>query len=537
MPRLPRNVGWLAVPGMAAAWPVLVIAGNNPGEFGLADLVVATFFAALSGLACAAIASAITRRVVTASLGGVVLVAAMYGPLLIRQLRWGQWLGMYAYGPTVPLLILLITLLLLSRLRASGERVRPALPPVTLAVATLVLLATVQAAGSLRRAMPPTASMPVPVAPAPDSLPDIYLIVLDEYAASRVTRQLLAFDNREFQDSLRTFGFRIPTATWSNYSFTAASIASMLDMRHVDEVAGRAGRDRSLVPLNNIIAGNAAFTLARSLGYRIIFVPSSGFEGTQSHPAAHRTLGPDTLVEWFAEHATSPLAVEVAKLSVIGSALKAARVRFGSPWRELGPFRGLREAVTEPGPKFVFAHAMMTHQPYQFTSECDWATLDRPMYGLPGYRAQMECSNRHVLDIVEDILASNRPSVILLQSDHGSSVLGGFILPDARTASAAQVAERLGAFSAYRLPDGSILSDTITPVNLLRLVFNRYLGTALGPQSNDAFFSVLGRTYDFVPVDMRALADTSMLARTDPGSGVMARRPLDRSRALSDASQ
>ncbi|MGH7638145.1 MAG: hypothetical protein ACREOK_10890, partial [Gemmatimonadaceae bacterium] len=511
-------------PALAAIWPVLFLAGNNPGEFVFADLVVVTFLAALSGLACAAIVAAMTHRVAVAALGGVVLVAAMYAPALLNPLRQTNWLGMYAYGPTVPLLILLMALLLLSRLRAAGERVRPALVPVTLALGTLVLLATAQAARSLRRAMPAMASTPAPVAAAPDSLPDIYLIVLDEYAAARVTSQLIAFDNREFQDSLRTLGFRIPTATWSNYSFTAASIASMLDMRHIDDVAGRAGRDRSLVPLNNIIARNAAFTLARSHGYRIVFVPSSGFEGTRSHPAAERTLGPDTPLEWLAEHATSPLAVEMAKLSVIGSALKAARVRLGSPWREMGPFRRLREAVTEPGPKFVFAHAMMTHQPYQFTADCDWATLNSSVFGLAGYRAQIECTNRQLLDIVEDILASARPSVILLQGDHGSSVLGGLILDDPRTASAAQVAERLDAFSAYRLADGSALPDTITPVNLLRLVFNRYLGTALPLQSNNAYFSVLGRTYDFVPVDMRALADSAKLVRTDAGSGVLARR-------------
>ena len=531
-PWLSRSAGWLAVPVLAATWPVFVIAGGNPGEFGLADLVVATCLAALSGLACAALAAVITRRIAAASLGGVVLVAAMYAPLLLRQLRLGQWLGSHAYGPTVPLLIVLITLVLLSRLRAAGERLRPALPPVMLALATLVLLATVQAARSLRRGTPATAPMPAPVAAASDSLPDIYLIVLDEYAASRITRQLIAFDNREFQDSLRTRGFRIPTATWSNYAFTAASIASMLDMRHIDEVAESSGTRRSLVPLNNIIAENAAFALARSRGYRIIFVPSSGFEGTRSYPAADRTLGPETPAEWFAEHATSPLAVEVARLSVIGSALKTVGVRLGSPWRVIGPFRRLREAVHEPGPKFVFAHAMMTHQPYQFTSDCDWATLDRPVYGLPGYRAQMECTNLQLLDIVEDILASSRPSVILLQGDHGTSVLGGLILDDPRTASAAQVAERLGAFSAYRLPDRSALPDTITPVNLLRLVFNRYLGTALALQPNHAFFSVFGRTYDFVPVDMRALADSVTSVRTDPGSGVVERRQGDRSQAL-----
>ncbi len=75
------------MPALAATWPVLFLAGNNPGEFGLADLVVATFLAALSGLACAAIAAATTRRIAAASLGGVVLLAAMYAPLLLRQWR------------------------------------------------------------------------------------------------------------------------------------------------------------------------------------------------------------------------------------------------------------------------------------------------------------------------------------------------------------------------------------------------------------------------------------------------------------------
>ena len=160
MPRLPRSAGWLLVPALAATWPALFLAANNPGEFGLADLAVATFLAALSGLACAGAAAAVTGRIAPASLGGVVLVAAMYSPLLLRQLRQGQWLGLYAYGPAVPLLLLLITLLVLSRLRAAGDLVRPALMPVALAIATLVLFATVQASGSRRRAMPAMPAMP-----------------------------------------------------------------------------------------------------------------------------------------------------------------------------------------------------------------------------------------------------------------------------------------------------------------------------------------------------------------------------------------
>ena len=430
--RPPRSAGWLAVPALAAMWPVLFVAGNNPGEFSAADLVVAAALAAVSGLVCAAVAAAVTRRVAPATIGGVTLVAAMYAPPLIRQLRQGHWLGAQAHGPVVPVLIALIVVFALLRLRAAGDRARPAVLPVALAVGTLVLLGGLQAANSIRRSIPSApARAEDRVVGAADSLPDIYLIVLDQYATSEVMRALFQFDNREFEDSLRALGFRIPKATWSNYAFTAATIASMLDMRHVDGVADSAGSARSLVPLNRIIARNTAFSLARTRGYRIVFVPSSHFEGTRSHSAADRAMGPGGIGEWIGEHAASPLAIEVAKLSVIGSGLTAARVRLGSPWRVLAPFRRLRESVNEPGPKFVFGHAMMTHQPFLFTASCKWARARRPEYAS-SYREQIECTNRQVLEIVARILASGRPSVVLLQSDHGTSMLGGRSLHDPR---------------------------------------------------------------------------------------------------------
>lgn len=520
MSRLPRDAPWLAVPALAATWPVLVVAGHNPGEFSVGDLVAACILAAVSGFACAAVALTITRRIAPAMLGGVALVASMYAPVLITQLRYGQWLGTQAHGPMVPALLASILVLLFVRLRRMGDTSRPALLPVTLSIATLFLFAAIQAARSLQRSMPAMAP-PVSqrVTAAADSLPDIYLIVLDQYATSEIMKGVFTFDNHEFEDSLRALGFRIPLVTWSNYAFTAASIASLLDMRHVDSIARHAGAERSLVPLNNVIARNAAFALARSRGYRIVFVPSSDYEGTRTHPAADRWIGPASIGERIGEHVTSPLAIEVAKLSVIGSALTAARVRLGSPWRVMGPFRRLHEAVDEPGPKFVFGHAMMTHQPFLFTRHCEWARLHRPEYAA-SYRAQIECTNRQVLSIVSRIRQRGRPSVILLQSDHGTSMLGGRSLKDPRTASAAQVAERLGAFNAYYLPDGSALPDTITPVNLLRLVFSRYLDTSFALLPNDAYQSVVSRTYDFVPVDRQTLTDPARLSRRDAGSGV-----------------
>lgn len=517
-----RTALHLVAPVALAAWPVLFVAGSNPGEFGALDLVVALGLAAFTGIACAAVALAATGRPAPAALGGTVLVAGLYSPVLVHKLRDTSLLGIHAYGPLLPTLIALVVLLVLVRLRRAGDAVTPVLKPLSLAVATLVALAGFQSLRTVLRMREVQAATPPPPRAAADTTkPDIYVIVLDQYASTPVMRHILGIDNRAFEDSLRALGFRIPAASWTNYSFTAASVASMLEMNHVThakDVAAREGELTTLMPYNRMIAYNAAFDTARTHGYRIVFVPSPDFAGTRSSPGADRVLGPETGRERLTDHATSPLVIEVAKLSVIGKALAMGTVQLGSRWRQLAPFRGLELAVDEPSPKFVFGHTMVTHEPFVFSATCGRTQVVRRGF-VDVYRDQVQCANLQVLRTVRRILASGRPSVIVLQGDHGPSVLEGRYLERPEDASAAQVAEQLGAFSAYRLPDGGVLADTITPVNVLRLVFNRHLGTRMPPVPNDAFYSTVEGKYEFAPVDLKAVTDFEHLSR-ERGSGI-----------------
>jgi hypothetical protein len=96
------------------------------------------------------------------------------------------------------------------------------------------------------------------------------------------------------------------------------------------------------------------------------------------------------------------------------------------------------------------------------------------------------------LATVRRILARSRiPPVILLQGDHGTDFL--------RWANPAHVRERSGAFGAYYLPDGGARSwpDTVTPVNLFRLVFDTYFGTDLPLLSNAVYPSTESAPYVF----------------------------------------
>jgi hypothetical protein len=389
-------------------------------------------------------------------------------------------------------------------------------------VGALALVA-IAGVGAVRSVSESQAAPPAPQLQgrvAADSLPDIYVVVLDQYASSAVMRWRFGFDNAVFEDSLRALGFRLPAATWSNYSFTAASVASLLDMRHLAGIGDGLDADaRSLVPLNRIIGDNRAFRVAREHGYRIVFVPSPAFHGTREHAGADRVIRTHGAWEWLAVQATSPLGVQSVKLTAIGAALEALDVRIGSPWRELAPFGGLRAAVAEPGPKLVFAHAMTTHEPFFFTSDCEWAPRGGRDYHLH-YVEQVHCTNRKLLEVITAIRHGGRPAVILLQGDHGTMSLGSRHLTHADSISATQVKERFGAFMAYRLPSGGTLGDTITPVNVLRRIFNRELGTAFPAESDAAFFSPQDRPFDLVEVDTRAvLAEPAGVSQL-PGSGV-----------------
>jgi len=106
--------------------------------------------------------------------------------------------------------------------------------------------------------------------------------------------------------------------------------------------------------------------------------------------------------------------------------------------------------------------------------------------------------NAKIKATVDAILRkSDWPSVIILQSDHGP----GSRL-DWDSAARTYQRERLGALIACRFPDGGSepIDDDLSPVNLFRVVLNRYLGTKLALLPNDSYYSTWDHPYRFVRV-------------------------------------
>ena len=65
--------------------------------------------------------------------------------------------------------------------------------------------------------------------------PDIYYIILDEFGSSSTLRNIYSYDDSYFKTQLQELGFVTPKGSWSNYSMTAPSIASSLNVSYLSE--------------------------------------------------------------------------------------------------------------------------------------------------------------------------------------------------------------------------------------------------------------------------------------------------------------
>jgi hypothetical protein len=158
----------------------------------------------------------------------------------------------------------------------------------------------------------------------------------------------------------------------------------------------------------------------------------------------------------------------------------------------------LKKIPEIPGPKFVFVHITPPHPPFVFDADGNPINSDVPFTfgGLAdlswkqyrdSYIEQIEYVNSQMRSVIETILdKSPTPPIILLQADHGLGLSVSFSSTENTC-----LRERFSAFGAYHLPgmDQEMMPQDLTPVNLFRIIFNRYFGANLELLDNRQYFT------------------------------------------------
>ncbi len=332
--------------------------------------------------------------------------------------------------------------------------------------------------------------------------PDIYYFVLDRYAGEKTLTQY-GFDNSRFYNFLEAKGFYIAGDSTSNYPKTFLSLGSTLSMDYLnyltEKTKGRGSSDESYV--TPLVQNNKVIKFLKQKGYSYIHV-GSGWDPTRSNKNADRNfimsggryLFKDEFMSGFLQTTlASPL---LKKIFPDPAAVSQNPKNNDHRSRALYEFEVFDEISRIPGPKFVFAHILLPHDPYVLGRDCEPMNerTEAKRGWIENYLNQLQCTNIKVKEAVELIL-KNSPviPIIIIQADEGPMPMKYPVPFDLAWSRASDdtIREKFPILNAYFLPDlkENPIYPNITPVNTFRIIFNTYFNAKypLLPDKNYAF--------------------------------------------------
>ena len=327
--------------------------------------------------------------------------------------------------------------------------------------------------------------------------PDIYYIILDEYAGSKILNDTFDYDNSEFIDYLHTNGSTVPLETQSNYVVSFLSLSSSLNMQYVNFYTDEVGIDSKDRRLSyNLFHNNRLMQILESNGYSTINFDSN--------------WGPTNAIKIASQNLCekSPIFDSELFIMVLGnSMLKPIYVDLFLPSdreRVLCGFSELPEIQLQSNkPIFALAHIMLPHGPYVWGPNGEHRKIDSLSVldveeNKKGYLDQLKFTNKMVQEMIEKIMdEKKRPKIIIIQSDHGTAIPFDWENPTEKMKH-----DRLSNINYILLPDKNEnpLYNTITPVNTFRVLFNDYFNTNFEVLEDRIFFSEYEKPYNFIDV-------------------------------------
>ena len=205
--------------------------------------------------------------------------------------------------------------------------------------------------------------------PEPTSRPgrDIYFLIFDRYGSADAIERRFDITDNDLYGWLEERGFQVPANSHANYRATDFSLAATLNMRFLDDLTRDVG---PALRRPNAGAGHDPGPRGRPLPEvaGLSLLPDrSWFGPTRSIAIADENLsyGVASEFETVLNDLTIMPAIDRVRGVVSAEPTERDRHREGA----LFGLRQLRRVATAPGPKFVFAHILLPHDPYVFKAD------------------------------------------------------------------------------------------------------------------------------------------------------------------------
>ncbi len=315
-----------------------------------------------------------------------------------------------------------------------------------------------------------------------EELPDIYFIVLDAHTSSAVLREMFGYDNSEVITELQEMGFYLADCSQANYARTEFSLSSTLNINYLHEF---------LENYNQLPDYEHSYTLQflDHFGYQTIKFETQADHnlsfGEDIYLAREREIGkmfnvfPFTkmnayeaeLIQTTWLQPVLTLILNFNELLPADWVLDVKTAKYYENYNQV--FYILEELGNVPyldveGPKFVYAHFLVPHEPYIFHPSGRYEYHNRNEEYQIGYANNAEFIDSRLPNLLKKIIdRSGTPPIIIVMGDHGP--VGKYPI------------ENLPILNLYFLPnDGEReLYPSISPVNTFRVIFNYYFNADL----------------------------------------------------------
>lgn len=473
-------------PPLLAAFPILFLYAYNISETSVSQIWLPLGVSVAASLVLWAVLSLILRSLAKAGLATAIFLLFFfsYGHLY-DVLEWGVFIPKHAYLLPGMLFIWGYCVYFISRAKRDFRITTKMHNIMAVALIAINLFNIVNYQVKVARLndvtpveMPETTTTSLAEL---NTLPDIYFIILDEYAHPDTMKEWYDYDNSEFINSLEDKGFFIAYESKTQSFRTPQVLAQVLNMEYLN---GEAWSE----PTYWKIAYNEVANILKAQGYQHIVFGNNFARYTWEKYAKNNVdlyldyhgYNSSSMVTEFMYILWNTTMLRPFYLYVTGS-------QYENSYRcqTLYTLEKLKALPELAGPKFVFAHFICPHEPFvfgpngEYVAPANWFNYDDKQCYLGQYifiSAEIE----KVIDVLID--ESEIPPIIILQSDHGTRSNDPKIYHYPVGENDWQK-----ILNAMYLPgmDTEMLYDDIPPVNTFRLIFNHYFDADYPLLDND----------------------------------------------------
>ncbi len=319
-----------------------------------------------------------------------------------------------------------------------------------------------------------------------EQMPNIYYIILDEFASERAFSEQYHIHDMELFNLLRKNNFNVIKNSYSNYPWTIPSISSSLNMEYHEQMGVK---NEFPALAHYMIINNRVKHYLEFYGYKTYMQPSVYWLGRESQ---------GMLKDFIKRSYSYGLFQSYFQLTPLNYLVRGyQRVQHRNYALEQLDF--LKKSVNFKGPYFIYSHILCPHRPIVFRR--DGTSLNQneikvsekdPKHEM--YVEQAIFISQAIAGTIEHILKNSKESpVIILQSDHGRFPIG-YSGKGKNDFPIDKMSWRFSNLNALYLPNKKVVFPKFfSSVNNFRLVFNLYFSKNMPLLEDKCFYN----SYDF----------------------------------------